>query len=220
MLVKLLLILTGIFSLLISAVVVLAYDDAYFSDLSLFLEPPRDCPAPCFMGIQPGQTTLDEAIALLESHAWVKDVRAYIGDLTQYEGLVCWSWSGKQPAFINAETYLSPCLHTQRGTSLIAGISIPAAISFGEVWLLYKPQQMILTDFTKRKAEAYYTGVYLQNTLYITASPLTCPIDVSDIWDKPTIVEIGEMSEAYIRGRATRPYPQFELRGWRTERPC
>jgi len=220
MLVKLLLLLTGFFSLLISAVVAFAYDDAYFADLSAFLASTGECPAPCIMGIRPGQTTLPEAVTLLESHEWVDDVRAYVGGRSQDVWLICWSWSGEQPTFINADAYVSPCLHTQRGALTIAGISIPAAISFGEVWLLYEPEQIMLTDFTNVKAEAYYTGVYLRNTLYVTASPLTCPIDVSDIWDKQTIVEIGEMSEAYIRGRATRPFPEYELREWRTQRPC
>lgn len=220
MLLKLLLLLTGLFSLIISVVVALAYDDPYFAGISRFLAPPDGCPAPCFMGIRPGQTTLREAVAILERHEWVDEVRVYLDDLVQDEGLVCWSWSGKQPAFVEVNTYVSPCLHTRRGSRIIRGISIPASISFGEVWLLYQPEQIMLTDFTKVKASAYYTGVYLQNTLFVTANSLSCPINVSRIWDMPTTLEIGEMSESYFRGRATYAFPAYDLTLWLKNRPC
>src|SRR5690606_25048567 len=47
------------------------YDD---SDLRAFLTPPEGCPAPCFMGIRPGVTTVEEAIAILEGHEWVTNL--------------------------------------------------------------------------------------------------------------------------------------------------
>ncbi len=47
------------------------YDD---SELRAFLTPPSGCAMPCFMGIRPGVTTADEAIAILEAHEWVSNV--------------------------------------------------------------------------------------------------------------------------------------------------
>jgi hypothetical protein len=37
--------------------------------LRAFLMPPEDCAAPCFLGIQPGITTLEQAATILEQHS-------------------------------------------------------------------------------------------------------------------------------------------------------
>ena len=36
-----------------------------------------DCHAPCFMGITPGETTMDEAIEILEGHEWVERIEVH-----------------------------------------------------------------------------------------------------------------------------------------------
>lgn len=43
-------------------------------DLRAFLTPPAGCPAPCFLGVQPGITRLDEAQIILEAHPWIARV--------------------------------------------------------------------------------------------------------------------------------------------------
>lgn len=45
------------------------YDDHQLRELLL----PAGCPAPCFMGIQPGVTTVEEAVKILEASEWVED---------------------------------------------------------------------------------------------------------------------------------------------------
>ncbi len=47
------------------------YDD---SELRAFLTPPEGCPAPCFMGIRPGVTTVEEAITILENSAQISKI--------------------------------------------------------------------------------------------------------------------------------------------------
>ena len=54
---------------------------------------PVGCPAPCFMGIRPGMTTVDEAIGILKEHKWVEQV-------TVGEHAVVWLWNGVQPEFL------------------------------------------------------------------------------------------------------------------------
>lgn len=53
---------TLLFTLCIALIRVQPYDD---SELRAFLTPPEGCPAPCFMGIRPGVTTMEEAVAIL-----------------------------------------------------------------------------------------------------------------------------------------------------------
>jgi len=53
------------FSTLIFLIRAQTYDDV---ELRTFLTPPEGCSAPCFMGIRPGETTVGEAIALLNAN--------------------------------------------------------------------------------------------------------------------------------------------------------
>jgi hypothetical protein len=66
--------LTLLFAACIGIIRAQPYDN---SDLSAFLTPPEGCPMPCFMGIRPGVTTVEEAIAILEAHEWIDTVSRY-----------------------------------------------------------------------------------------------------------------------------------------------
>ncbi len=70
------------------------YDDHELRELLL----PTGCPAPCFMGIRPGVTTLEEAVKLLEASGWVEGI-----DYEQYEnnrGFILWNWNTHKPNWI------------------------------------------------------------------------------------------------------------------------
>lgn len=84
---KLTLIPALIFIAIIALIRAQPYDD---SELREFLTPPQGCPAPCFMGIRPGVTRVDEALAILENHEWVSNVRVE-------NKTIRWDWSGQQP---------------------------------------------------------------------------------------------------------------------------
>lgn len=68
------------------------YDD---SELRAFLTPHEDCPAPCFMGMRPGMTTAQEAVAILNEHEWVGEIFDKGGDS------ISWTWSENSPDFVN-----------------------------------------------------------------------------------------------------------------------
>jgi hypothetical protein len=74
------------------------YDD---HELRTFLTP-QDCPAPCFMGIRPGETMAWDAIALLEADARVREVLEDFGntrpEVIDYQlppmlSIVDWEWN-------------------------------------------------------------------------------------------------------------------------------
>src|SRR3954452_886073 len=67
------------------------YDDHELRQLLL----PDGCPAPCFMGIRPGVTTIEEAGRILEASEWAKDVQNGPFDLI-------WRWSNRKPDWIGA----------------------------------------------------------------------------------------------------------------------
>src|SRR5262245_29374883 len=92
------LLLTVLFAACIGVIRAQPYDDA---DLRAFLTPGDDCRMPCFLGIRPGVTTLEEAAGILQAHEWVGDITIENyphGDMPW--GFVRWNWNGQQPAFL------------------------------------------------------------------------------------------------------------------------
>ncbi len=77
------------------------YDDHELRELLL----PADCPAPCFMGIQPGVTTVDEAVKLLEASEWVK---RYVLEPFEYRpssGGIRVEWNDKSPIWLEKDIF-------------------------------------------------------------------------------------------------------------------
>src|SRR4051794_17887749 len=62
-----------------------------------FFTPQQGCAAPCFLGIRPGVTTREEALALLKAHPWV-------GEISERGDIIGWIWNGEQPAFLQIGT--------------------------------------------------------------------------------------------------------------------
>jgi hypothetical protein len=106
------------------------YDD---NQLSTFLTPPDSCPMPCFMGIRPGVTTVEEAIIILEAHEWVSavDVNFY----TDGSATISWAWNGRQSKYIDddRDAYLgvSP-------SRVVTAMDIYTQFTFGD-FLLWRP---------------------------------------------------------------------------------
>ena len=90
------LLLTVIFLLPVLLIRAQPYDDG---GLRAFLTPPEDCPAPCFMGIRPGVTTAEEAIAILEEQPWVLwDTESQLSI-----GPLIWNWSVQAPSWFDSQ---------------------------------------------------------------------------------------------------------------------
>lgn len=53
------------------------YDDHELRALLM----PEGCEMPCFMGIRPGVTTVDEAVKILENSGWVNPIDGAVGEL-------------------------------------------------------------------------------------------------------------------------------------------
>src|SRR5262249_36733781 len=61
---------------------------------------PEGCPAPCFMGIRPGVTTEDDAIAIIKASKWIDHRSIHILEMKSYpnstvgeqSSLIEWRW--------------------------------------------------------------------------------------------------------------------------------
>jgi hypothetical protein len=64
------------FVFIIAAIVLILTRAQPYTDYDLRqLFVPENCAAPCFMGIHPGITTVDEAVQILKSSGWTADIR-------------------------------------------------------------------------------------------------------------------------------------------------
>ena len=71
------------------------YDDHELRQLLL----PEGCPAPCFMGIRPGVTTVEEAIRILDGSGWVETNEPNPSN-DDFGDQISFEWNGKQPDLI------------------------------------------------------------------------------------------------------------------------
>ena len=60
---------------------------------------PDGCPAACFVGIQPGVTTVDEALMLLQASRWISQVDNRT--VNNVSGYISWQWSDQKPDWIS-----------------------------------------------------------------------------------------------------------------------
>jgi hypothetical protein len=127
-----------LFSLMVALPRTRPYDD---SALRAFLMLPN-CPLPCFMGIRPGVTTVDEAITILQNHDWVKNVLLEEGSFDPV--YVTWEWSGVQPAFINDQSGTQGLLGRTGGLVFYFHITTTAAMA--EIWWLFQHPPLVSID--------------------------------------------------------------------------
>ncbi len=142
------------------------------SELREFLTPPEGCAAPCFMGIQPGVTTVNEAVAILKSHEWVGKVDDLI---VETERQVEWSWNGSQPPLMNEQS--RPYLYGLVGGKVIS-IHLFVSNTMVELWWLYG-QPITQGSCTENLFGTCYFFAYPESGMLITtdaqarcASPL------------------------------------------------
>ena len=69
------------------------YDDHELRQVLL----PEGCPAPCFMGIRPGVTTMDEAVRLLHDNKWVAEINKRV--INNRYGFITWTWRDQKPSW-------------------------------------------------------------------------------------------------------------------------
>jgi hypothetical protein len=137
------------------------------TDLRAFVLPADGCPAPCFMGIRPGVTTLSAAVLTLHRHPWITGIR-----VTQQPGntLVTWNWLGSRARWIDSHSSGLLIAVNQRVDIVV----IQSTISAGEFWLaLGQPDNGGVT-LAHNRLSGLYTGTYADLAFYFSTR-VPCP---------------------------------------------
>jgi hypothetical protein len=161
---------------------------------------PTNCPAPCFLGIRPGITTVDNALAILENHAWVTGVDAHFisprNPTDHYQGWVYWDWKADAPVWFRSA---SNVLRGHAGVfdtldGLVVDITIVTNIPFGSIRLaLGKPSgyglsftNVIISKGVFRSASLRYRDAYLDR--HIQTEAISLCQDTAQVWFKPSAI--------------------------------
>ena len=116
--------------LVFTGCVVLIPARGYDASATHALFAPPGCPAPCLLGIRPGQTTLYEALKLLDDHPWVGGATIYRDSGGQARNLT-WDWNGRQP------TVFADSGVAEIREDIITTITLRTGVPFAEIWLAF-----------------------------------------------------------------------------------
>lgn len=147
-------------------------------DLRTFLIPPDNCRPPCFLGVQPGITTVDDAMAILEASAWIADVEpsASFYDL---------HWSGSQPDFIDAGSLNYFMAETQ----VVGQIRLRTRLRLGDVYgLLGKPDASYWL-LSGSGSGVFHALIYTRLGVEVSGYA-PCPTHRQDLWRMPVEVRL------------------------------
>ena len=150
------------------------------------------CPAPCFMGIRPGVTTVEEAVNLLGESGWVDQIE-------RNETTISWSWNGQQPPFI--DVLQRPHMNFSKGqpdTETISEIIIPTQTPIGSIMLMMSNPEtfMVLRDSENHGMISEVTYVSLRYSDLLVEGNTFCPSQVHDVLHRKAVVTFYNYRDA------------------------
>ncbi|MDX2139910.1 MAG: hypothetical protein SF123_17625 [Chloroflexota bacterium] len=169
-------------------------------DLRALLLPPTDCAAPCWQGLRPGETSADDAEALLRAHPWVADINRTATHLS-------WHWNGRQPNAIDGTARGLIYLNSGRVGTLRIALTVP----FGDIWALFKSPDDALLVRPVSRSSAYQIVDYAQAGIQVVSS-LSCPVNPTVYWNGTTTLHLGEA--LLTEELNSVPYDVFQQGGW------
>jgi hypothetical protein len=183
------------------------HDDSH---LRAFLAPPDGCPSPCFIGVRPGVTSADEALAILAAHDWLQETMvSYNRNGEIY--LIQWSWRESAPSLLDK---------SKRGyvfarDGVVRSISMPTTITFADIWLILGTPDRGGMESPERAATStfFQTVGYLDGSMAFE-SMVTCPVTLAAVFQ--TRVSIFFLADMDARFGSQ----DFLLSDWVRVHPC
>jgi hypothetical protein len=140
------------------------YDDHELRALLM----PENCAMPCFMGIRPGVTTMDEAVKLLKVSGWVGEIQDFPNGLE-------WKWNGFQPAIFRDG--FGGYVDTSGGETVYS-VMAPLSTSVIEIWWLSKQAPLVQTSYGPLGQGTFYIFWYPEKGMTIQNATANCTASV------------------------------------------
>jgi hypothetical protein len=130
------------------------YDDHDLRQLLL----PDGCPAPCFMGIRPGVTTVEEAIKILEASGWVDNY-----ERDPILPVIRITWNRNRPSWLeNDALYNGSVIWID--DDLVTAFMLDTTLRLGELqWIFGRAvYQHVEMDYLEASSYLFYSAYYPQ----------------------------------------------------------
>lgn len=192
MAVKLIIVFVGVFVFGLTVVMGQARvtTDELTASLTEILNPPLGCSMPCWQGIQPNATPVDEAVALLSAMPYVQDVQVS-------PNMISWWWTNDRPE-VYQQTGRSFDGRMEvamvNGTLRVTSIVLATNLQVGQLELsLGTPDSITLHTARAESARqgdgivhvAHYGDMSAFNVLH-------CPMSVDEFWTSPVFISFGQ----------------------------
>lgn len=164
-------------------------------ELRAFFTPPEDCPAPCFMGIRPGNTPADEVYRTIRDHAWVSRLFdntsiADDGGIPGVTGTIFWEWSGAQPEWIDPT--VRGQVRVRRGVAQY--LLVQTRLQLGDVRLTLDTPDWEIALISERPDElqklVYQRTAYQRNGYLFETLRIPCPAKA--LWKLPVNLTVWQ----------------------------
>ncbi len=151
--------------------------------LDRFLTPPPGCKVPCFMGIQPGKTTVEQALAILRANEAITQVQVRRPYYAQHS--LNWRWVDEPQNRYESYTFLIEAGRIDWPTvPWQAWYTLPSDITLGDVQLvLGEPAHVTATRTNDYLERATFVLEYPERGLYLIVRFHPCIINQEAFWD-------------------------------------
>lgn len=186
-----------LFALFIGVLRAHSYDA---SALRAFLTPPDDCPMPCWQGIRPGVTNINDALHILEAHPWISEIQH---PEIPYDKRTYWNWNAEPSGVIN---------NAVRGHGLPdwdnnawSSIEISTVVPMGDfVLTLGKPDGLMILAIRSNsiaggsaQVEKMMPVLVYRDLGLMIYNFIDCPARMDDFWNSWGMVVYGDAELAY-----------------------
>lgn len=153
-----------------------------YEDRALHALMSENCRMPCFMGIRPGVSTMQEAVYALEAHDWttmrVIELPSQVQAAVFYDAgvprtLISWRWSPELPAWIDT---------SQRGALMledrgVRDMRVSTHLRLGEIVLAFgEPDEAYFSRLNTRvKGQFEYSAWYAREGMVVMIEGF-CPL--------------------------------------------
>ena len=151
--------------------------------LDHFLTPPSGCRVPCFMGVQPGKTTVQQAVAILRASDDIVDVQVRSPYYARHS--INWRWRDAPDQQYEPYSFM-----VDKGRIAWPHIpweawyTLPSDVTLGEVQLvLGKPERVTATRSNDYLERATFVLEYPERGLYLVVRFHPCVINQESFWD-------------------------------------
>jgi hypothetical protein len=148
---------------------------------------------PCWQGIRPGTTTINQALAILSSHPWIADISEVNTSSnlnTSGTVLIYWRWSARYPFIDGVRTSHQPgILVTDQG--LVRQIYLTTSIPLGDLWLALggAQERTLNAQVDQQRLRIDNTALFVNDGIAATATLYgDCLTEPVGFWQTPVFL--------------------------------